>query len=375
VNNLKKLQFLDSLRGFAILLVLLIHSGGLAELYGHKLELADLGQRGVQLFYQISAFSLLYSHYERREISNRCFFIRRFFRIAPLFYLSIIANYIWVVLIARNPPLSLAAYASGFTFLFGLHPSTINTIAPAGWSVAVEAIFYAVFPIMALFITDLGRALALASVSTLACFIVCYRINLHPLAALPSEYLHFTWFPVEFPVFTFGFVGFFVWRDLGLQSARSGKTASLCLLGLAMFITCASFPPTNYRLYINSLSFVFLILALSLHPWRILVNPVTALIGRLSFSIYLIHPYLREAASAALDWLEHRSSLTLYGTWVGLTVNFSVFLFGSLSIAAITYNLIEMPGIALGRKIIGRLYVEKLTPTFLAPENGIEHEI
>jgi peptidoglycan/LPS O-acetylase OafA/YrhL len=369
VNNLKKLQFLDSLRGVAILLVLLVHSGGLAELFGHKLEVASLGQRGVQLFYEISAFSLLYSHYQRNETSNRAFFIRRFFRIAPLFYLSIVANFICSVLVARNPPLSFAAYVSGFTFLFGFHPSTINAVAPAGWSVAVEAIFYAAFPLLILFITDLGRALAFSSVSTLACFFVCNRLNIYPLSGLPSEYLHFTWFPAEFPVFTFGFVAFFVWRDLGLESGGLRKTASLCLLGFAAFVICASFPPSNYRLYVNSLSFVLLILALALHPWRILVNSVTGLIGRLSFSIYLIHPYLRDAAGTVMDWLEHKSALTLYGTWAGLGVSFSVFLFGSLSIAALTYNFVELPGIAVGKRLICRQTAQKPSPLFLRPEN------
>ena len=370
MNNLKKLQFLDSLRGLAILLVLLVHSGGLAELFGRKLEMANFGQRGVQLFYEISAFSLLYSHYSRKEASYRAFFIRRFFRIAPLFYLSIAANYVATVLVAGGPPLSGLAYLSGFTFLFGFHPSTINAVAPAGWSVAVEAIFYAIFPFLAAIITDLGKAIAFTTMSILACFLICWRLKVYPLAVLPSDYVRFLWFPAEFPIFCLGFVAFFAWKDLALADlAKLGTTCSLCLLGLAAFTAFASFPPIDYHLYANSLSLAFLLLALAIRPWRLLVNPVTALIGRLSFSIYLVHPYLSGAASATMDWLERKTALRLYGGWTGLAVTFAVFLMGSLAISALTYNLVELPGIALGKKIIGRAAAPKPSPGLFA-SNG-----
>jgi peptidoglycan/LPS O-acetylase OafA/YrhL len=351
VNNLRKLPFLDSLRGWAILLVLLVHSGGTAELFGRKLELANFGQRGVQLFYQVSAFSLLYSHYRRKETAFRAFFLRRFFRIAPLFYLSIAANYVASVLVAKNAPLSPISYASGVLFLFGFHPSTINAVAPAGWSVAVEATFYAVFPVLAALITDLGKALALGALGALACLLICYRMPL--LSGLPSEYVQFLWFPAEFPVFCFGFVAFFACRQLVPdQPAQSGQIASLCLLALAACTIYASFPPNNYRLYASSLSFTLLIVALALQPWRIFVNPPLALIGRLSFSIYLVHPYLSEAAGAALNWAEKKMGRELYGSWGGLAIAFAVFLGGSLIISALTYNLVELPAIEWGRKII-----------------------
>jgi len=64
---MKKFQFLDSARGIAVLLVLLVHSGAVSELFGIKTAVAAFGQRGVQLFYEVSAFSLLYSVHTRGE--------------------------------------------------------------------------------------------------------------------------------------------------------------------------------------------------------------------------------------------------------------------------------------------------------------------
>jgi peptidoglycan/LPS O-acetylase OafA/YrhL len=365
--NLRKLDFIDALRGLAILLVLLVHSGGLIELFGAKLALTNLGQRGVQLFYEVSAFSLLYSYFSRGENSWKAFFIRRFFRIAPLFYLSIAANVVYTVLILKLPPLSPASYAAGFLFLFGFHPSTINAVAPAGWSVAVEATFYALFPLMASAIRNLGSAIAFAAASVLVCFYVCYRVDVYPIAALPLEYRHFLWFPVEFPVFCFGFVAFFACRDLlfgdpseltfrlpfNRDSVR--KAASIVFLLLACWTVFVSFPVSNYRLYINSLSFVFLILALALQPWTLLVNPATRLIGRMSFSIYLVHPYLSPFVSSVIDTLERSFSLHLYGSYLGLLVTLVAYLAASLLISLITFPLVEEKGIALGKRLVSRM--------------------
>jgi peptidoglycan/LPS O-acetylase OafA/YrhL len=376
--DLRKLHFIDSLRGLAILLVLLVHSGGLIELFGTKLALTNIGQRGVQLFYEVSAFSLLYSYYSRREASWAAFFIRRFFRIAPLFYLSIAANFIWTVLILRMPPLSPASYVSGFLFLFGFHPSTINAVAPAGWSIAVEAVFYALFPLMALGIRNIGAALAFAAASVLACFLVCYRLDIGVLAALPPEYRRFLWFPAEFPVFCFGFVAFFSWRDLfqegpGEAAARplfgrpaARMAASAGLLALAFWAVYVSFPVSNYRLYLNSLSFIFLILALALHPWSLLVNPATRFIGRMSFSIYLVHPYLSPLVSRVVDGLESRLGVHLYGHYLGLLVTLAAYLAGAILVSLATFPLVEERGIALGKRLISRIW-GKDAPLAAAP--------
>jgi peptidoglycan/LPS O-acetylase OafA/YrhL len=95
-NPLKRYSYIDSLRGFAIIGVLIAHTG----LYGNvaypsllrNLAEIDVGPRGVQLFYVVSAFTLCVSFSKRRNIEKhpiRNFYVRRFFRIAPLFYLAI----------------------------------------------------------------------------------------------------------------------------------------------------------------------------------------------------------------------------------------------------------------------------------------------
>jgi peptidoglycan/LPS O-acetylase OafA/YrhL len=91
--EIKKLDYIDAVRGVAVLLVILVHTltfldrGGLNSIFRIGVE---QGRMGVQLFYMASAFTLFYSlAYRSKEesFSSVKFFIRRFFRIAPMFLL------------------------------------------------------------------------------------------------------------------------------------------------------------------------------------------------------------------------------------------------------------------------------------------------
>ncbi|HEY9657997.1 MAG TPA: acyltransferase family protein [Allocoleopsis sp.] len=82
-----KLQSIDSLRGIAILLVILVHTSKSVEGLSFPISaISNYGQMGVQLFFIVSAYTLCLSMERRREerLKEVNFFIRRFFRIAPL---------------------------------------------------------------------------------------------------------------------------------------------------------------------------------------------------------------------------------------------------------------------------------------------------
>lgn len=92
----QKLNYIDALRGgIAILMVIVHHTsqqGSVATPYWFG-KLCSLGTRGVQLFFVASAFTL-YRSYRNRVLDEnkhvKNFFIRRFFRIAPIYYLAIL---------------------------------------------------------------------------------------------------------------------------------------------------------------------------------------------------------------------------------------------------------------------------------------------
>jgi peptidoglycan/LPS O-acetylase OafA/YrhL len=95
------LGHLDALRGIAMLAVLLVHSwywfDRVLPLRRFLAEIAFSGQRGVQLFFIVSAFTLFMSNDNRRNEKHPTlnFFLRRFFRLAPMFYIALVLTATW----------------------------------------------------------------------------------------------------------------------------------------------------------------------------------------------------------------------------------------------------------------------------------------
>lgn len=192
MTNIKyKLNWIDAIRGYAVLGVLCVHS-----LMGSKDVLLQnfwgLGAKGVQLFYMASAFTLFYSYYNRKDnevhiIEN--FFTRRFFRIAPMFYLAIFYYLIqdWGVLYPEHDyrNITVLSIMSHFTFLHGLSPYWQDSVVPGGWSVGVEFIFYLLCPFLFIWIDNKYRATMLYILAIYIGFIVSLILKNNPL-------IHFT---------------------------------------------------------------------------------------------------------------------------------------------------------------------------------------
>src|SRR5258708_40074536 len=111
-------------------------------------QLAGFGAQGVQLFFVVSAMTLMMSWNARRDGPVR-FWLRRLFRIAPMFWVAIVIHegvnasglYRWH---DNNPgDILLAA-----VFLHGWSLPAMNHVVPGGWTVGAEMMFYAVFPLL-----------------------------------------------------------------------------------------------------------------------------------------------------------------------------------------------------------------------------------
>ncbi len=188
--NRPKLRFVDALRGLAIFGVLLVHcttaSNPIASSIKHDplprwlVEIGRSGARGVQLFYLISAFTLFLSMSRRTRREKRPFlnfFIRRFARIAPMFYVAVaLCLLVWGGSYQAwrcAPNVSLGAIISTLTFTNQLHPYWISALVPGGWSVAVEMSFYLVVPLLFMAIRTVWWALGL----TLLALILSISLN------------------------------------------------------------------------------------------------------------------------------------------------------------------------------------------------------
>jgi peptidoglycan/LPS O-acetylase OafA/YrhL len=87
-----RLRTFDFLRGLAIFGVIIVHTAASFPSQIIAIDvLAGLGRFGVQLFFFISALTMCYMWKLREGEINpvKNFYIRRFFRIAPLFWIAI----------------------------------------------------------------------------------------------------------------------------------------------------------------------------------------------------------------------------------------------------------------------------------------------
>jgi exopolysaccharide production protein ExoZ len=109
---------------------------------------ADFGAYGVPLFFVVSALTLSASWDGRHEGAGP-FYVRRLFRIAPMFWLAICLYLVfpwpWRSFWAPHG-VTVASIVLTATFLHGWTPETINAVVPGGWSVATEWGFYLLFP-------------------------------------------------------------------------------------------------------------------------------------------------------------------------------------------------------------------------------------
>jgi peptidoglycan/LPS O-acetylase OafA/YrhL len=151
--------------------------------------------------------------------------------------------------------------------------------------------------------------------------------------------------------------------------------SSLLLTGL-MFLFYNPNPwyfelPGMPRYIFYGLAFVLLVHGVEAYP--IVVNRVTTYLGKISYSCYLLQFAFLELASRYLEPIIDRTSLVnylwinyglIYPSIVGV-LTFALTLFAVLAstilVGSITYRLIEVPGIALGKMLIKRMERRKLT--------------
>lgn len=384
IGPVRRLDFVDALRGWAFLGVLLLHVSqavpGLPDLVE---AFTSQGARGVQLFYVASAFTLFLSMDLRRTRESRpylAFFCRRFFRIAPLFWFAIFGYTLLYGFEARHwapdgigwPHVLLTA-----SFLHGWHPETITSVVPGGWSIAVEMTFYLTIPFLFRKVRTPTAAIACLFASTVFALGAGWLTEflLLPHYSADSHYLvstfRFLWFPAQLPVFFVGITLYLLLKHrlLGSDGGENPDircdralrmraylllAGSLYLLGALAFGGYRFIP--GYLLYGVALGmFAY---ALAIVPSSLFVNKVTRFLGMISYSGYLTH-------FAVLHWINHSMIGTPRGVEImnaypipGLVALFATALLATSVVSTITYYAIEVPGIRFGKRFISK-YVER----------------
>lgn len=381
-HSVRKYAYIDALRGYAVLLVITCHTGGMFALMPYPIKkLTNIGWNGVQMFFLVSCVTLLMSWRsdERKGIaSTRNFWLRRFFRIAPMYYLAAIFYFF------AEPPatgFNITQLLATLFFVNAWRPDWISTIpndwrvVPGGWSIGVEFTFYFLFPIMVRYVRSLGSAsLFFAGAIAIGC---AANWALYPdlLAAYgepaTSEFLYF-WFPNQLPIFALGTILYFFLEDLksGKHSAFTRQATrfsyaliAICIVPFLLLAERPQFFANRFSLLpfspvpillLASFIFVAFVLILANDTKNILINRPICALGEVSFSAYLLHFFvIHQLVHRLPDVFDanasgYRAIATCAGLWVvAVPVTFAL--------SWLTFRTIEKPMIGFGRTVLDRI--------------------
>jgi peptidoglycan/LPS O-acetylase OafA/YrhL len=370
---LKKYAFIDALRGLAILGVLVYHASihvpGVDE---RVMAILRNGHHGVQLFFIVSALTMflsLGSRSARESRPIRNFFIRRVFRIVPLFYAGALF-YFWYDRLAQgdlgSAQSSIGCILATLTFTNGWAVDWINRLVPGGWSIAVEMNFYLLVPWLFSRFRSGQQAMTAAFIALIAggaASGVAKKLLTHTLGTGSADAVaRFTWYwlPAQIPMFLSGVALYFLLRPL-LESRSAETQASRpspwLLLALAIYLIAAqSYSQTSLYLEQGLFAVAVLLLAwsLAIRPNLLVVNRATCYLGVVSYSAYLSHFLMLDLTDRLFRNFPAESFHPL-SPLPRLVAFIAVTLAGTVLISTITYRTIELPAQSLGKRLIKHL--------------------
>lgn len=369
-----KLQYIDCIRGIAILMVILNHADWyIPSMHDYVQALSNYGQMGVQLFFLASAYTLCLSMFRQKgDETLKTFYVRRFFRIAPLYYLGIplyLCYHSFLEPWMEGRTMELADWytipniLANVFFVNGFIPGDANNrVVPGGWSIGTEMTFYLLFPFIFLVYKrfhKISNALLLIPLIGLAIsFLTIYLLEY--LAVDVVGYQNFYYFKedgkflyfnliCQLPVFLIGMSMFFASLNFRKSTLTDRYFLLAAFIGFSFIgVVLHVFHDTMISIlpFIPAISFFFLFLLFKEVPQ--LGNQLLARIGQLSYSIYLFHFIFAFEGSRFL--YEHLNGYLL--PEVILLLNFLFTTLATMGIAVLSEKYIEKPGIEMGRKII-----------------------
>lgn len=337
-------NFITGMRAFAAFAVLLIHAGGagLREYGSIGNSIVDLGRTGVYVFFVISGYSVMQSYVSSDSFWE--YINKRFWRIAPLYYICII----FIILLSR---IDFSSYniLMHLTFLSCFDYSVANSIIGVEWSLSVEFIWYLLVPFLSSLITTKRSVLIAILLSILTYYAAYFALGkLHKLYHIKDLelYLAMHWSPIPYVIpFSFG-VAVFRYRKLLQHKGWYGDIAIFFTVSvLAAYIINPNIVLKLFRHELILISFITAAIILFGSQHSIMCrlffsNKLVLFLGTISYGIYLNHFLVLNTIDSLNIELLHNN-----------TIRFIVLSLVSILTSCITYQIIERPCIRLARSI------------------------
>jgi peptidoglycan/LPS O-acetylase OafA/YrhL len=368
-NSGKKISTIDGLRGLAALWVIISHCAIWGGYTGRNLN----EKVAVDIFMMISGFVMMYTtelvhNKETFEKKNNWvkFYIRRFFRIAPAYYIELISALILSncfissyhelgqlnnnhYLTNISPDFSVENILLHVTFVFGLIPEkSFSTMLP-DWSLGLEVQFYLIFPAIFLFVNKSPNfnklTIFLVAVTGISMLSKVYFI---PCFGEPSFIFY------QLPVFL---IGIFIYCGTKLSDSRNNQRNGIYLLYGILLSIYVIFTKTGADEFYLLLAAILLVLSRfdNLYSKKINIffsNPLFTTLSDLSYSAYLFHGFFLSILGAYIE-------RNLYPIGYASTQCIFIILIVIIPLTYVTsyfiHRYIELPGIAFGKTLIKKL--------------------
>jgi peptidoglycan/LPS O-acetylase OafA/YrhL len=342
---MKHIPTLDGLRAVAILFVIAAH------VFQGNPHLADLGHMGVLIFFALSGYlitSRLLSEYRKNgRISLRDFYLRRVFRILPpaLTYLAVLAILSALGIVVCNGAVIRSAL---FFYTNYIHVGPDGWMAGHFWSLSVEEHFYAFWPLL---LIVFGIKTGWRTASALVIGICLWRIGDYRFNILAQVFHTPTlqWAPARTDLIADTLLWGCLLAFTAFETSKAVSTAialgSAVLLALVCVGVHIPFTPHNsaYIVPIEHLLPSIFVGAVVSCPssliGRLLELAPMRLIGHLSYSLYV--------------WQQ----IFLWGP-NGPRMPAILGIAAAFTCAYLSYQFIEQPSIAFGRRVVSRLSAE-----------------
>ncbi|MBM0236102.1 acyltransferase [Micromonospora sp. ATA32] len=346
-RSMRRFPALDGLRAIAAVIVVAFHFGGQEWRWVS-------GWVGVQLFFVLSGFLittlLLREEEGRGRISLRSFYIRRFFRILPVYFVVLAATYA----VAHLNGTGAKVRESMPYYLLMVNEFAPNSAFLHSWTIAIEQKFYLVWPVLA-FVVVTGAVRRRIAVTLLA---------IAGLVAMIPHATDWPYWPIHYVSILVGCLLAIVMhypRGYALVRPLTRPVVSVAVLigFVAVHLSLPFWPPaedgqSELMIAVYAVA-VALLLPAMLAPglptkalsWRPLV-----FVGERSYSLYLVQ-YLAAKTAIGLvpAFAAHGTRLFLATTVIGLLA------------ADLLFRWVEQPMIVVGRRIAGKGRTVPALPT------------
>ena len=346
----ERLPCLDGLRALSIVIVLIGHFFYSGRGGGAALD--------VYVFFVISGFLITSLLFQERKKSGSVavfdFYVRRFFRLFP-----VLALYVFVVLVCAFvlekrfsffEVFSVAFYFTNY-YMSYLSLQGAELVLPFGvlWSLAVEEHFYLFMPLVFL-ATKNSKGLLRAAVVVVFGSLFIRFLYVHFFPEFSGKLVSYRNSETRFDSIAFGVCLASICELYGVSAMRRYFSSPwIFWFGLGLMLLCGAIPGAYYKetVRFSLISFgALLVVASAVFGRRngivfdFLNSSPVVYVGKLSYSLYIWH--------GGVELFYRAAGFEVLGDWGGAK------LLLTFAVAYFSFNYVEAPMIAFGRRFLNR---------------------